>query len=60
LQRQETGEDLNEYEVLCQTRMKKVVKEGESKWLNNSFDLKQKAYCENFKEVKGTDSDPYK
>jgi hypothetical protein len=32
------GEDLKEFEVLCQTRTNKVVKEGESKWLNNSFE----------------------
>jgi hypothetical protein len=60
LQRKEKGEDVHEFDILCQSRMKKVVKEGESPWLNENFNNKRIAYCEKYKQVKGKDADPYK
>ena len=36
------------------------MKEGESKWLNKSFERKQGKYCDKFAEVHGKDADPYK
>ena len=56
MQRQKTGNpELSEFEVLCDVRTKKVVKEGESKWINKSFELRQDDYCKKFRECRPND-----